>query len=180
MAGEIVKPLAKAATGDLVTIRGQVYRQVQDPNNPKVKFLEPVEVEAHVNPVSILGGAAAALLGVLFGTVAWQGVSFPGPFGPITLFEGMKDTALGQDITRGYERWALNRRLKAMGATIRESRTDLTHEEIQDALLENIGDVECQLLNREWQAARRRGDMENAAQFLQQAKDKRCPWVKQV
>lgn len=106
MAGEITKPLAKAATGDLVTIRGRVYRQVQDPNNPKVQFLEPIDLEAHVNPVSILTGLGIGAIGALALTIAWHGLNIPSPLGgAIELVPGIKDTELGKNIAQTYTRY---------------------------------------------------------------------------
>lgn len=114
MAGEIVKPLAKAATGDLVTLRGRVFRQVQDPDHPKMHFLEPIEVEAHVNPASILGGLAGTALGILAATVAWHGVSIPTSLGgSVTLFKGLKETALGAYLNAAYERFQYRRAVRA-------------------------------------------------------------------
>ena len=172
---EIAGQAVEAATGDFLTIEGEVFRQVKDPETGKV-FLVPVKVEAHVNPASIIGGIAAGLLGVLLGTVAWHGVSFPTALGgSVTLFKGVKDTQLGEDVNRWYERLKVRR----MGAEIVESRINLSQEEKQRVLEENIGDATCQLLNREWAKAHRRGDFESEARFLQQAKDGGCPWAKQ-
>ncbi len=180
-AGEIAKPLAKAATGDLVTIRGVIYRQVQDPNHPEVKFLEPIEVEAHVNPVSILTGLGIGAIGALALTIAWHGINIPSPLGgAIELAPGIKDTGFGKDMAASYERWKIRRRIRASGGVHRRARTGLTGEEAQEVLQENIGGVTCQLLNREWAKARRRGDQESADRFLQQAKDGDCPWVDQI
>ncbi len=114
MAGtEILGQAVESAKGDLLTIEGEVFRQIQDPNDPKRKILVPVKVEAHVNPVSILGGLAAALLGTLAGTIAWHGVTFPNlsPLGgpPIVLFKGLKDTGLGKDLNDAYLRFASRR-----------------------------------------------------------------------
>lgn len=174
-----VKEAMKALTGDLVTLRGQVFRKVEYQVEGKTEvFLAPVDVEAHINPLGLLLGTAGAGLAVLLGVVAWHGVSLPGPFGPIGLFLGLKDTTMGKDLSRGYERWMVKRRIRASGGEVVEARTGLTADEIQDALLESIGDTECQLLNREWQAAHRRGDKENADRFLQQARDGGCPWTK--
>lgn len=179
--GKTVEKTSSALSADLLVIEGDVFRQVQDPNDPKRKFLVPVKIEAHVNPISILGGAAAGLLGVLAATVAWHGVSVPNPLGGgITLFKGLKETTLGADLNRAYERLAARRRIRASGGEVVESRTDLTPGEFQDIIIRNIGDTECQLLNREWATANRQGRPEDAVRFLQMAIDKGCPWVGQV
>ena len=177
MAGEIIKPLAKAATGDLVTIRGRVFRQVQDPNHPEVKFLEPIDVEAHINPASILTGLGVGLLGVLFGTIAWHGLDIPAPLGgAIELVPGIKDTQLGKDINAAYERAKIMRR----GGQIRRSRIVASREETEEIIEATIGDTTCRLLNREYQKARRRGDQEDANRLLSQATERECPWIGQL
>lgn len=143
-----------------------------------------MDVELNLDPVEVAKGVALTALagGVAFvaGVFAWHGLSLPGPTGPITFVKGLKETTLGKDAARAYEKWAIKRRIRASGGEVVDSRTGLTQEEIQDALLENIGDTECQLLNREFQKARRNGRPDDAARFLEQATEQGCPWVKRV
>ena len=177
VAAEIAGQAIESASSDLLTIEGNVFRQVKDPETGKI-FLVPVKVEAHVNPVSILGGAAAGLFGILAATVAWHGLSIPSPLGgSITLFKGLKETTMGADLNRAYERAMIKRRIRASGGEVVESRTGLTSTEVQNILLTQIGDAECQLLNREWNAANRAGRTENADRFLDQARAGGCPWT---
>lgn len=172
----------KALTGDLVTFRGQIFRKVEhDVGGKKQAFLAPVDVEAHINPLGILLGGGVAALGVLALTIAWHGLNIPAPLGgAIELVPGIKDTSLGKDLSESYERWKLKRELKRQGAEIVESRTGLSQEEKDRILAEQIGDAECQLLSREWAKAKRRGDLDAAANFLKMAREKGCPWVNHI
>ena len=190
-AGEAAKEVSSVLTGDLVTIKGQVFRAIRRrvptgeltptgrPAMVTQEVLVPVDVEAHVNPLSIIIAAGVGLAGVLAGVVAWHGVRVGVPaVGEFSLFKGLKDTTMGRDLNRIYEKFMVARRIRASGGEVVEARTDLTPAEIEEVLLRVIGDAECQLLNREWAKAKRRGDTENAARFLQQAKDGGCPWAK--
>ncbi len=178
---EILGQAVESAKGDLLTIEGNVFRQIEDPNDKKRKILVPVKVEAHVNLVSILGGLGAGFIGLLAATIAWHGVDVPSPLGgAIQLIPGIKDTGLGKDLSDSYERWKIRNRIRASGGVHRRARTGLTGEEATTVLEEQIGDTECQLLNREWAKARRRGDLENAARFRKMAEDKACPWIDQI
>ena len=94
-----VREAMKALTGDLVTFRGQVFRKVEfQVGKEKQAFLAPVDVELHVNPMSL--GLAAAGLGLagLAAWVIWNGLSLPTPFGAVNLFPGLKDSELGESI----------------------------------------------------------------------------------
>lgn len=173
----------KALTGDLVTFRGQVFRLVEyeTGEGEKHAFLAPVDVEVHVSPLTILLGLGAAAIGAVASTIAWNGLAIPAPLGgAIQLVPGIKDSALGKDLARWYERLAIARRIRASGGQVVESRTGLTPEEVEDVLQESIGDAECQLLNREWAIAKRQGRPDDAARFLQQAQEKGCPWVRKI
>ncbi len=172
VAAEAAKEVSKAVSNDIAVLR---TRFDVETGKGRKKRLTPVEAELHVNPVSIAVAAAAALLGTLAGTVAWHGVSVPNPLGPpVVIFPGLKDTQLGKDINRWYEQ----EKARRMGAEIVESRINLSDEEKQRVLEEQIGDAECQLLNREWQTARRSGRVADAESLLQRAKDGECPWTK--
>ena len=149
------------------------------------KVLIPVQVEANLDPFEVAKGLAVGVLAVgaaaVAGVVAWHGLDIPAPLGgAIELVPGIKDTGLGKDISRAYERWALRWRIRVSGGQVRESRTGLSSEEIETVIAEQIGDTECQLLNREWAKAKRRGDAENAANFLRMAREQGCPWVNQI
>ncbi len=181
VATEILGQAVESAKGDLLTIEGNVFRQIEDPNDKKRKILVPVKVEAHVSPISLLGGLAAGLLGTLAATIAWHGINIPAPLGgAIELMPGIKDTTLGKDLSDSYDRWKTRRRIRTSGGVHRRARTGLTGDEIQTVLKESVGDTECQLLNREWAKARRRGDLENVARFRKMAEDKACPWIDQI
>ena len=105
---EAAKVISKVLTGDLVTFNFQVYRVIRQrvPTGEKTKagkpamttaeFLVPIDVEAHVNPVSIGLGLATLAGAVLFGLIAWHGLSLPGPLGPVAIFPGFKETDAGK------------------------------------------------------------------------------------
>lgn len=170
-----VEKATEAATSDLLTFRSRFFREV---GKGKKARLEPIEVTAHLNPVSIAIGAAMALAGTLAGMIAWHGVDIPNPLGgAIEAFPGLKDTALGKDLTRWYEARAVKRRIIASGGEVVEARSDLSPEEIEVIKRESVGDAICELLNREWQTALRQGKTTDADRFLQQAKDGNCPWA---
>ncbi len=169
---EAAKEVSKAVSNDIALFRTRIDVET---GKGRKKRLTPEEAELHVNPVSIAVAAAAALLGTLAGTIAWHGINIPAPLGgAIELMPGIKDTQLGADLNRWYER----QKLKRMGANVVESRINLSEEEKALALEASIGDTNCQLLNREWQAAIRGGKVEDAASFLQRAKDGNCPWTR--
>ena len=167
------KALEEAVSSDFLQIEGDVFRVVKE---GRKKALVPVRVRVGVNPLNLITAAAAGLAGVLAATVAWHGVRLPSPLGgDITIFPGLKDTQFGTDINRWYERSKVRR---SGGEIVESSKEVLTPEEIQDLLIEQIGDTTCQLLNREWQMAIRSGKTEEAARFLQQARDGGCPWAR--
>ena len=86
--GRAVEAVSKVLTGDLVVIRGQVFRTIRRrvptgeltptgrPQMVTQEVLIPVDVEAHVNPLSI--GLGLAGLGVGLGALAlgawWAGI----------------------------------------------------------------------------------------------------------
>lgn len=90
-AEEAAKAVSKVLTGDLVVIRGRIYREREEvfygpdltptgrPRKHTAKVLEPVEVELHVNPITLAAAGAAVgvgLLGLLAaGWVAGVGVT---------------------------------------------------------------------------------------------------------
>ncbi len=169
-----VKEATKVLTGDLITLRGQVFRVVEHKVGKKTeKFLAPVDVEAHVNPLSLaLAGGGAGFLG-LMAWVVWNGLSLPAPFGPVTLLRGLKDSEEWEWLKDWWEK-------RTLRGIPQPSRVGLTSEEIRALILEEIGDTECQLLNREWAKATRRGRSRDADRFLQQATTKGCPWIGQI
>ncbi len=174
-AEQVAEAASKAVSNDIAVLR---TRFDVETGKGRKKRLVPVEAELHVNPVSILFAVAAGLAGALFATVAWHGVSVPNPLGPpVVVVPGIKDTALGKDLARGYEKRAIKRRIEASGGEVVEARVGLTPDEIQDVLLATIGDAECQLLNREWQNARRQGRQEDAESLFRRAQEANCPWV---
>lgn len=69
----VAKEVSKVLTGDLVVISGRVFRVVEHQvGRKKEKFLEPVEVEAHVNPISLgLGALAVGAAVVGISVAAW-------------------------------------------------------------------------------------------------------------
>ncbi len=175
VAVEAAEAAGKAVSNDIAVFRTKFDVET---GKGRKKRLVPVEAELHVNPVSILSAAALALAGALAGTVAWHGVSVPNPLGPpVVIFPGLKDTAFGKDLARGYERRAIKRRIEASGGEVVEAQTGLTPGEIQNILLATIGNTECQLLNREWQTALRQGRTEDAESLFRRAQENGCPWT---
>ncbi len=173
---EIAIKAAEKASENIVEFEGDIFREVKQ-GRRTVRV--PVRVKVGINPLSLITAAAAGLAGVLAATVAWHGVSFPSPLGgSITLFKGLKETTFGSDLNRAYERIMVKRRIEASGGEIVDSITGLTQAEKDAALIQVIGDAECQLLNREWQAALRANRPDDAARLLDQAKMGACPWAK--
>ncbi len=160
---------------NLVEIEGDIFRVVKD---GRKKRLVPVRVRANLNPLNVAAAAGLALVGALAATVAWQGLKLPTPFGEIVFFPGMKDTTFGADLNRAYERFMIKRRIEASGGEVVDSVVGLTQAEKDAALIENIGDATCLLLNREWNAAKRDRRPDDAAEFLRQAREGGCPWAK--
>lgn len=79
-ANSAIAPIKKALTGDIAVIH---YECRQKKNKGKLN------IEAHVNPLTIGLGATVIAVG---GLVAWNGISVPGA----QLFPGIKDTELGK------------------------------------------------------------------------------------
>lgn len=114
---------SKTLTGDIVVIRGQTFREVKEkvvagttpkgrPSVRTVTHLVPIELEAHVNAVSLGLGALAVGAAALAAIIAWNGVAFPGPFGPIQLFPGIKDTAVGDALSTAFTETLAERQRK--------------------------------------------------------------------
>ena len=112
-ASEAVQAVSKVLTGDLVVIKGKIYRpreivtygpdltpKTGRPRKHTVEVFEPVELEVHVNPVGIgLGMAAVAAAGLL-GIIAWNGLVLGVPtIGQVRIFEGFKETKTGKLIS---------------------------------------------------------------------------------
>ena len=98
-----VQEAITALTGDLVTFRGQVFRKVEyEVEGEKVSFLAPVDLEVHVNPISIGLGIAGAAAAVVLGLIAWNGLALPSLTGPVTVFSGLKGTELGKKLGEKY------------------------------------------------------------------------------
>lgn len=189
---EALKEGAQVLTGDLVVFRGVVHRKREEvfygpDRTPKTRalrkhtreVLEPVDVELHVNPLTLLVGTGAALVGAVGATIAWHGLKLGIPgiaASEVQVFRGLKDTLLGKDLTA----WYLKRRIIASGGTPVSAHTNLTPEEIQEVLETQVGDAECQLLNREWAKAHRAGRFAERDEFLRQARERGCPWVFQI
>ena len=110
MVGVPTKALEEAVSSDFLQIEGDVFRVVK---KGRKKALEPVHVKVGVNPLNLITAAAAGLAGGLAATVAWHGVTLPGPTGPIQIFPGFKETALGSDLNAWYERFMRDRAIKA-------------------------------------------------------------------
>ncbi len=103
---------AEKASENIVEFEGDFFREVK---HGRKKVLVPIRVKVGINPLSLITAAAAALAGSLAATVAWHGVSFPGPTGPITLFKGIKETSFGNDLNEAYEKFKTRRQLLAAG-----------------------------------------------------------------
>ncbi len=139
VAAEAAKEVSKAVSNDIAVLRTKFDVET---GKGRKKRLTPVEAELHVNPVSIAVGAAALLVGALAATVAWQGISLPGPLGPITLFPGMKDSGFGKDISARYALEKQLRRVTASGGVIVTADPGADPSVVAE-------DPECMLLNRE-------------------------------
>jgi len=100
---------------NLVEIEGDFFRVVKD---GRKKRLVPVRVRANLNPLNVAAAAGLALAGMLGATIAWHGVSFPGPLGgQFTIFQGLKETSFGKDINAAYERFKSRNDVEALTGT---------------------------------------------------------------
>ena len=66
------KELVQAVNNDLVVIDTKWYRKVKV---GRATVLEPVDLQLHVNPVSLGIGAAGAALALGFAWIAWNGIN---------------------------------------------------------------------------------------------------------
>ena len=88
-----------------MVFRGQVFREREEvvygpdltpktkvPRKHTRKVLEPVDVELHVNALSVgILGAVGVAAGIA-GWVLWEGLAASTPFGGVQLFKGLKTT----------------------------------------------------------------------------------------
>lgn len=167
VAEKVAEKAAEAATSDLLTIRSRFFREV---GKGKKARLEPVEVTAHLNPVSLAVGAATAVAGALGATVAWHGVSVPNPLGPpVVIFPGLKDTAFGMELRRKFP-------------LIFETDPDLIANAQQHAENQELADeadkireaTECEEMDEKIRRAELRGDIAVAAFWRQEKVRRGC------
>lgn len=96
----------KAGTGDILVINHQAFRTVKDPGTG-IEFLVPVEFEFHLNPLNIaltLGGTlVAGALGLLAGSVLWNGLAIPSPLGAVQVLPGLKESPFLRDLRDEYQ-----------------------------------------------------------------------------
>lgn len=121
-AAKAIEAVSKGLTGDFVVIEGKIFRQIETKervptggltptgrpamHTVTTVTLEPIHVEAHINPISVLASAGLVGLGILAATVAWNGVSVPAPFGgSVTFVRGLKETGLGKDLDKRFVSW---------------------------------------------------------------------------
>ena len=103
-----MEAVSKALTGDLVVFRGKVHRAREHvfygpdltPTGRLRKhtqeILEPVEVEAHVNLLSLGVGAVAVGAVGLAAYLAWEGLTLGTPLGPFRVINGLKESPFWQ------------------------------------------------------------------------------------
>jgi hypothetical protein len=99
-------------TGDLVVIHGHIYRKIKSraatgkttktgrPQYKTVEVLDPIDIEGHVNPMSLMIGGIALAGAALFAAIAWYGVKVPTLLGEVTVIHGVKDNILGYQKSR--------------------------------------------------------------------------------
>ena len=99
--------VGKAVSNDLLVIQGRIFRKViieparrktkTRPAQKEIFVLEPIDLEAHINPVAIGLGALGLGAAALAAWVAWNGIKVGVPtIGTVTVIPGIKDTARGQ------------------------------------------------------------------------------------
>ena len=109
--GRAAEAFSKALRGDFFVVKGQVFRKIPREVRETVDGVErvieydelvPIDLEAHVNPISIGVGLVGATTAVVLGLIAWGGLTLPTLFGPVQLFPGLKDTEFGQRVSEKY------------------------------------------------------------------------------
>src|SRR5207245_9923340 len=81
--------LAQAVGNDIVVIGTTVYRKRKVKGHGTV--LEPLDIQLHVNPVSLGVGAAAGLFAIGLGGLAWNGI-------PVIGVAGLNESPVWSDL----------------------------------------------------------------------------------
>ncbi len=107
-ASKALEAVAKGLTGDFVVIEGRIFRRIETKERVPTGALtptgrpamttvthvdlEPINVEAHVNPISLgILGIGLAVVGAT-AYVAWEGLTLGTPLGAFRVIEGLKDS----------------------------------------------------------------------------------------
>ncbi len=83
--------ILQAVNNDLVVIDTKWYRKRKI---GRQTVLEPIDIQFHVNPVSIAIGGAVGAVGLLAAVIAWNGIQLP--FG--TALPGIGDSKYWRDV----------------------------------------------------------------------------------
>jgi len=95
---KVIEKAGEVLTGDIIVVRGRVYRRVAlGPKKSDGFMLEPVDIEAHLNPIGIGIGLAGAALAALLGIVAWKGLKINLPLGGGYEIGGLKDALIERE-----------------------------------------------------------------------------------
>lgn len=142
---EAIQPL----TADLVVFRGTVYREREEvvygpdltpktkvPRKHARKILEPVDVELHVNALSVgILGTVAVAAGVA-GWVLWEGLSASTPFGGVQLFKGLKTTNFWvQEANKAKACAGLRAEIRRQRSLLKLSTSPAEREAIRNSLI---------------------------------------------
>ncbi len=154
---------SKALTGDIVTAKTQFFREVEiGKGKGKQKVLVPVDIEAHLNPLSILLGGAALGVAAVASVIAWNGITLRALGGEFTLLKGLKDMPF-------FDRLATSARLKlserARGGFVIDGRFVANPTDDQ---------ICAELRRRRDDTSRPREDRNRA---VKQAEQRGCEWA---
>jgi len=185
----------KAVTNDLVVVEGRWFRKVRsrvtvtdDQGRPlrtkkgrvrktTLEVLEPVDVEAHVNPVGIGLGVLALGVAAVGAAIVWNGITVAAPLiGPVKMLPGLKESPRGQRLAELFDR-----RFPILSGdpSTLPPRTDDTV--IIDGETRPPGDytkVEwCAELQRRYGEARAARNYTDARRWILKAREEGCPWA---
>lgn len=195
LAEKLLGTAGKAVKADLVVIGGQWFREVRVRMPAKnkqgwkwTKQLVPVDLEFHVNPVSIGLGVLGTAVAAGAAWFVWNGLEIHSGLGNVTVFHGFKDTITGQNFLKYLEARRLdavaedidreiNRRKKecqALGGTWDQAQNVCV---LPDDPADTGGGSTCGQLYKAFAAFRDGGDQGSSYRVKEAARAKGCAWA---
>lgn len=167
-AGAVVEKALQAVSNDIIVLGGQMFRKVTvKEGRTKREILVPVDVQLHVNPISIGVGLLGAAVALFFGAGR---LHLPVLGGTIELYKG--------PFADEFDAW------KGKREVLRDCKAgggfwvDVPGEGAFNGHCEVPSNKSCDELEVAYKAAIKRKDYRAAASFGNRAKEMGCEWAK--